>query len=731
MPTKPSADFDATWYLAAYPDVKMSGLEPWDHYRRFGSAMGRPAGPPRPSGSKPAASDARPARKVAETKAAQAPAFAAAPIVDRPPAFDARSVIPREAVQRAEIAEKGHLPFGSLKALIAQAGRADAASSDAVAAYARMFALAEDSAPEPADPAPDLVPGLLRAGAAAIENAWYAEPRLLRLMLRGEPGEGDIGEGWRLRAYQGQAAAPAQLLPAGAGICLPSAGPVFWDLELADPYMPILIELADREDTVRAVALLPFPSLLPGGRHGAELKALQPLPGPVDAFLHLGRQYLSQLLEARAGTTRAVAAIVPLAPRKQAEAEPRQVDEALAAWLAALFQIAVRDAASDPALGTAANGRTGSGAQGGELFLPADSIPTIGILVRSAPPGPAQGPLGGPFLVVESDSNRPRWAVTLPSALVPTAGQPFMRPAGVQAAGEGLTGALPVHLAIAFRRRPALEMPSRPASPAAGGVHRLASASLDILLDASGPAELQRAVEDLLALGFCADRRIGVRLSVEVPTCRGLLDRLCGAGHWIEIARHLDLRQAASLFGGARLLSLSDRIELGDGAVLDHLWSMGEDDPTVGSVSCLLVSDRIIKKQTVLEPASGGLFPAGVSLIRAPRIAFCEPDVTLALQGAHYPVVANSWQLALWNREVLASLQPAAYAGLPHEAEIGLGLDLLAAGFSSMCTAAISARIRGPVSRCDVIDPLGGTRSEFARWEAILDRVTLLRELFS
>ncbi len=37
--------FDAAWYVAAYPDVKTSGIDPFEHYVRFGAAEGRDPGP--------------------------------------------------------------------------------------------------------------------------------------------------------------------------------------------------------------------------------------------------------------------------------------------------------------------------------------------------------------------------------------------------------------------------------------------------------------------------------------------------------------------------------------------------------------------------------------------------------------------------------------------------------------------------------------------------------------
>lgn len=37
--------FDAAWYSERYPDVQISGMDPWDHFRTIGVALGRDPGP--------------------------------------------------------------------------------------------------------------------------------------------------------------------------------------------------------------------------------------------------------------------------------------------------------------------------------------------------------------------------------------------------------------------------------------------------------------------------------------------------------------------------------------------------------------------------------------------------------------------------------------------------------------------------------------------------------------
>ncbi|MDQ7727293.1 glycosyltransferase [Halomonas sp. SpR8] len=39
--TATKAEFDAEWYLAAYPDVAQAGVDPWEHYQRHGAEEGR------------------------------------------------------------------------------------------------------------------------------------------------------------------------------------------------------------------------------------------------------------------------------------------------------------------------------------------------------------------------------------------------------------------------------------------------------------------------------------------------------------------------------------------------------------------------------------------------------------------------------------------------------------------------------------------------------------------
>jgi hypothetical protein len=52
------------------------------------------------------------------------------------------------------------------------------------------------------------------------------------------------------------------------------------------------------------------------------------------------------------------------------------------------------------------------------------------------------------------------------------------------------------------------------------------------------------------------------------------------------------------------------------------------------------------------------------------------------------------------------------------------------AGFGNWCTTKVSALLCGPHQRRDSIDPFGGVYVEPRRWADLLERVSLIRELF-
>jgi hypothetical protein len=192
----------------------------------------------------------------------------------------------------------------------------------------------------------------------------------------------------------------------------------------------------------------------------------------------------------------------------------------------------------------------------------------------------------------------------------------------------------------------------------------------------------------------------------------------------------LDLRALARGSSCDQILTISDRVDLDDLAAFAELERLLLADPVCASASCLLLHEVSINKQRVLQPASGGLFPSRIAFDAAPRLAFVEPDVSDALRDMIYPVAANTSFFTLWRKSALAEL-PDRLGTMPDAAaDIRLGLDLIEAGHSNVCTTQVAVSISGSYHRRNVVDPLGEAYVGIDRWQDILRRVTVVRELY-
>jgi hypothetical protein len=729
-------DFNADWYQATYPDVALSGLRPQEHYRRFGRLMGRSPNGAAASraeeaeAASPAPSDAGPLAAV-ETEAAgqvvelspEGPA-----IIDRPADFDAAHVLPttapprqgRDGNERISIETMAEGPF--------QPGDMRARGLDALASYARLFGL-PDTAEEP-----DLELRVscgaeeFQAGEARIENAWFADRSTLRLMLAGGTNTGAAASSLIIRAYQASPASPNDLSPLGEGIQLPAVGPVFLDLLLLHPFMPLLLELSDTEGKTRGIALMPFPSLLPGAVHWAELKAQQTEANPMDDFWSLSEALLKEAVGGRGWPRRSIGSIaVDRGSTESAVSLSSDVQE----WLAAVFQLNLEARSVDPDNAANISRLSLHGPSAGlELSLPPDCMPTIGVLVsRRLGPGDRQL---APYLVAEADSHRPRWSVLLPSTSQTCTNVPILRSHSPQTgqAGEERGGAAGrCHIAIALRR-PAPAIASRWEEEPTIAADDGGAVQLSVVLEASDGSRAGALLSSLRKVARGAPIEFLVKLPSNEDGLVSELNRNCGEGGWSAISPDTDLRDVAETAQNETLLVISDQVRLEDPAALGFLCALLEGDGSIGSVSCLLKGEKVIKKLAVLQPVSAGIFPSGVSFSTAPHLSFAEPDVFDALPELTYPVVANTLLMTLFRRRALAALPRPSAPVPPTALDIRIGLDLMDAGFGNWCTTKVSALLCGPHQRRDSIDPFGGVYVEPRRWADLLERVSLIRELF-
>lgn len=701
MPDKLPDNFDPKRYLAAYPDVALTGMDPGQHYLLFGKLMGRnPSGksaataeqtsPKPPKATLQKEKTPRPSNQAEVAEVAEKPAA----IIDRPADFEPEGVIPAPAPSKPGADENGVFTLKSL-----EDGLEDAV---ALAAYARIFDRETHAQPQ-AQRSLGQLP--FASGVTRIENAWFVGNSTLRLMISGGADRDSKAGDWALRGYQGNPADPESLRLAGAGVRLPASGPVFHDVELLNPLMPLLLEIEDTQKSRRFAALMPFPSLLPGALHSAELRALQAEPNPMDAFWSLSELLLAEHFDA--SDEPSIKAVSGLDDRDEAPAVPAYVR----AWLEAVFGISQFGE---------------SPARGSTLQLPSDCVPTISALVSRRLGTGSAGV--GPFLVSDPTDFRPRWSVMLPPDWDAGPNVPRIdNKGGRRASGEPKQAA--IHVAIALRASPEPEIP-QPNTPAPGPKARRGALKLTAVLESSD-AKRTAAVAGALR---SATGSKGLELLVRMPDAennvREALDNSIGADNWAPVAPNLLLPEIARDARHDLLLTISDRVVLDDPQVLHALASLMDEDERAASASCVLLCEASIKKQTVLQPASGGLFPAGVSFATSPSLTFSEPDVLQPLARLTYPVVANTFLLTLWRKQALAQL-PLQSPSLPANAEdIHTGLALLKAGFRNLCTTRHSARIAGPQVRRDAIDPLGQVSIHPQEWEQVLAQVTLLRQLF-
>jgi hypothetical protein len=713
MSQKLPPNFDAERYAAAYPDVALSGLDPREHYLRFGRLMGRshlgkllrpseklsevPVSPPDPR-------TAKAARKDAELRSEPSHL----PITDRPTGFNPAEAVPLLAPPKAGAnADSSFTPAAIANGHFASQDDRTRLCAP-LAAYVRIVGLPCDGIPKPFD----VTIGARRfqTGGTRIDNAWFAERRLLRLMIGGSSDQG-ARKGWVVRAYQAAPATPGELKSLGDGVQLSTSGPVFHDFEMIHPLMPLLLELSDPDGATQDIALIPFPSLLPGGAHGAELRALQDESNPMDAFWRLSEQLLRELIGGPDSRERSIAhlTVVPEGQSSPSALVRTEFHE----WLSLLFGLSV--SARAPANGT-----------GLRLTLPADSWPTVSALVSRRLDLDGAKSAVGPFLVAEDEGFRPRWSVSLPTSQDPEPSLPVLSGSSRRGSRtEPVLKPLQVPLAIALRN-PA---PPQLAPPDTDPAKSIYEQPLTVIVSASDNARTETLVRRLEAvLGSSPLQLLVLMRDVDTSICT-TLEELRGPGGWTHVQAATDLRELAQSASHELMLTISDRVAP-SGTALRALAKILQRDGSAASVSCALLGETVFKKQTVAQPASGGLFPARVSFATSPRLGFWEPDVLQALPNLTYPVIANTLLFTLWRTKILTEL-PSIEAPLHDEAaDIRTGLDLMAAGFRNLCTTHVSVRLRGPYARRNAIDPVGATYLQPSRWENLLDRVTVIRELF-
>lgn len=746
-------EVDARWYRATYPDAELAGLSAQDHWRLIGRYIGRP---PRPAPAEPDRLVAELAATIASLPLRQAAAHAVAgsttmPIIAAPPGLGTSSVAPVPAraalTVRAgdtEVAgardERGLDRLRPLLQTFCAIHGLDA--SEVFRVEAVPVAAPDQSAWPPASAGLAWVAGpAFHQGPHRLGDLWLATSHGLCLSFGGLEGRGGDA---RVRLFQVDrrvASGSAGGIVLVGDQALAAEGPTFVEAALRNPFLPVLIELGEPDGVTIDLALLAFPSLLRGGAHQAEIVAQADGDGSLATLWSYTAARLHRLLtQGRAlGPAR-----IAVALEGATGSEPAFSGD-VAEWFR-LFGLAIEPAdwavpEDRERLGAMSCSPARSREDGPTLLLPADGLPTVAALTAALgradggedEAGPGDEPEVAPHLVAERGTGRPRWAVTLPAGT----GELWRLQGAGRATFPALRGGRPeagLPLAVLLRdARPKgnldLLLPTSADRPALAGP---AAARVDrgvTCVVTAADVKRTRFLLGMLAAQVGVGRiRVAVRGGPDDQAALAEdLDRLFPSHHrWIEDAERLDAARLLEIGGGDELLLAEDRVLLHDPRTLSTLRAILAVERTA-TAACVTLHETTVLKQKVVQTESGGYFPSSVSFVFGPHLRFEAFDTLGALPAATYPVVANGPTATLVDPDALAAVGPRLEA--PEVDAFEFGFAALAAGWRNLCTSTVRVGLEEARGRGDWMDPTAPGRLAPSRWEEILGRVALLREL--
>jgi hypothetical protein len=617
----------------------------------------------------------------------------------------------------------------------------------------------------------------LPAAGVRIADVWAVSDKLLRLRVESlRPGSLDAA-GCVLRASQIEPGDEALAMVAEAVVA--SDGPVFIDLDLVNPYFPVLISTTDLRGRWLEATLLPFPSLCRGAPHHGELHAIgeraDPMEGLEDAANSLAAELVGgagdfsigrldvHLVEA-IGAEKIFSSTVKewllevmgLGPLQPIPA-PDGDSAAVADYLRAACELPAAEAADGVLLHRA---RVRRAAGRWALQLAADSLPSISALVSRRLPGPDESAeTVGSWVVSHFATGRPRVWVSLPPmspsllSLQPldrACAVPTLMRADAVAPLRTLTPRRPPFPLTLRLRDPAREPPAVLLQPVAADGDRpllrrqldaeqRANASISALWapasgELSGAAMLQSLARQTLArrldivvvrpAGASAETwsRVEQRLQALFPQRWRTVDGGCDN-------RSADFNAAAAAASGSHLLLLGTETLLHDTRTLETLYTLALE-PGVCTASCVLLHEVQNKRGAETGMQAGGFFPRQLSLQGRPSLVIDEPCTSEAFPAATYPVLGNSFRLALVNAGHWRALGGLDAQRFPwHRSDLDFCLRALRAGHTHLCTAVVSAFMAtaGRSEQHRDTHALGFMQLE--RWHEVLESVSLIREL--
>ena len=607
----------------------------------------------------------------------------------------------------------------------------------------------------------------------AVADVWYTSDFSLRFRFEPQEVESLRQTPCVLRCYQLDAVSKTLCLLSEALV----DGSSFADIRLLNPLSPLLISMTDAAGAVQSLMLLPFPSLCRGGWHHGELAAMGSRPDYMANLFSNSGALLAEFLAAGRGVESFSIAALDVDLQGATGAE-KIFSAPVQSWLSEVIGISIvppdgnvphsdhnarlylesaitAAGASSPSQSRRITARKNEGCF--NLRLPADSLPTISALVSRRLSAPeVERCASGSYILAHPTTGKPQSVVTLPAlgegllALqprdIPVCFPVLHRVDSGGAPPSAIEALSCPPLAVCYREPPrnrtsVLLAPIASDGSASAPLRRTLTegerqeASISVLLAARTTDDhLQTFVEALSRQTMAQAVDVVVAAHSAVGACPAviadLLDRhFPSRWTWVEVddnRSNVLLNAAAGKALGRRLLLADVGTVMHEPRTLETLYVMCLHD-RVATAGCVLLREEAFKKGTEVRFHSGGFYPSHVSLLGAPHLVFSEPYTLAAFPGATYPVVGNTFRLSMVKADVwseIGGLDVSEYAYHRHDLDFCLRAHV--AGYSHLCTAAVTASCLNDGGYEHHVDSHSLRQYSPKCWQNLLSTVTLL-----
>lgn len=545
--------------------------------------------------------------------------------------------------------------------------------------------------------------------APAVTDLWFSDSRRLRLRVDSASGSPTT---WQMHQVDVKTGTVVLL----ASKVLNTAGMVFFDVVLRNPFLPVLITVQTSDGVLIETGILPFPSLCRGGQHYAELCAFASAANITRDLVALSEILLRRLLDLQRGATTALVGEIGILARcvDDADALFSANIRAWMCWLAPTRRLDIATVDEDGRILSTENEGGAFYSTGGiRLDLPQTSLPSLqGLLADDsmATLGENNGIAG--FVVAEMETNHPLWSVGMPPlgggflALQPVgAARPFPLLRGKANAAATRIPSMP--FAVKFvetsplGRKVTLLAPISPDIPTPLlQLENDERSSITVLIPECGrPEDGLKALVESLARQTLSERIdivaiVSAEDSFEGLYAESLLDRyFAGRSVVLTAAAHAApserLQMAASRAQGDYVMVIDRMVFLHDPRTVSTLMSMASHE-SVASASCMLVRAGLTKNEMEVIFVSAGLFPVAGEEGEAAE-AMHPMDCQDVFPFATYPVAANTPVLQMMSARAIAGC-----GGLQADTARQGSFRQRASekGLLHVCTTAISAGLR-------------------------------------